>query len=299
MNTIHCKLAGLLTLATVCGIAFGGNSDIVSMRREFRKAVAADPAKSAEYLKSTDPEIRRSAIWQYYQLNQEKSLDVLAKAISDADPMVRKTAAEALIGLYSKKNAAAGKLLEKMASTEKNPDLRQLASASVWPFQREIRLLRDNPSWDYSIATVKSVQLPTTGWKFILDKEIDGHKKGYYKVDCDVSNWKDTKVGWWESLGYKDYDGFAWYRIEFTAPEKIDSNAVELHFGAVDEAAWIWLNGTYLGCHDIGLSGWNVPFDVDCSKELKWNQKNVLIVRVQDAADAGGIWKPITLNVLK
>ena len=299
MNFINFKLTGLLALITVCGSVCCGNTDVLAQRQAFRKIVAADPSKTADYLNHADSEIRRNAIWQYYSLNAEKSLPVLEKAVNDKDFMVRKTSIEALIGLFNRKNAQAAKLLEKVAANEKNNDLRQLASATIWPFHREIRLLRDNPSWDYSITTVKSIQLPTTGWKFTLDKDINGHNKGYYKVDFDASKWADMKVGWWENLGYKDYDGFAWYRIEFDAPEKIDHNAVELNFGAVDESAWIWLNGIYLGCHDIGTAGWNVAFDVDCTKELQWGKKNVLVVRVQDVASAGGIWKPITLNVLK
>ena len=298
MFAIHSRFKSLLMLLAACGVAFGG-SDAFSMRREYRKTVAEAPEKAVEFLASPDAEIRRSAVWQVFLQKQEKSIEVLSKAVDDKDFMVRKSAIEALIALHAKKCAAATAVLERVSSTEGAPKLRQLACAAVWPFQREIQLLRNNPSWDYSITTVKSVQLPTTGWKFILDKEIDGHKKGFYNIECDTSSWSDIGVGWWENLGYKDYDGFAWYRIEFTAPEKIDSNAVELHFGAVDEAAWIWLNGTYLGCHDIGLAGWNTPFDVDCTKELKWGEKNLLVVRVQDAADAGGIWKPITLNVLK
>ncbi len=299
MFAIKGKFKSLLMLVLVGGAVFCGGTDAFSMRREYRKTVAEHPEKAVEFLASPDAEIRRSAIWQYYLQKQEKSIDVLDKAVEDKDFMVRKSAIEALIALHTKKFAAATAVLERVSSTEEEPKLRQLASASIWPFQREIQLLRNNPSWDYSITTIKSVQLPTTGWKFILDKEISGHKKGYFNVECDTSQWADIGVGWWENLGYKDYDGFAWYRIEFTAPEKIDSNAVELNFGAVDEAAWIWLNGTYLGCHDIGLAGWKVPFDVDCTKELKWGEKNILVVRVQDAADAGGIWKPITLNVLK
>ncbi len=289
----------LLILLAICGAALCGGSDAFSMRREYRKTVAEHPEKVVEFLASTDAEVRRSAVWEYYLQKQEKSIDVLNKAVDDKDFMVRKSAIEALIALHAKKCNAATAVLEKVSASEEAPKLRQLASAAVWPFQREIQLLRNNPSWDYSITTVKSVQLPTTGWKFILDKEIDGHKKGYYNIKCDTSQWADISVGWWENFGYKDYDGFAWYRIEFTAPERIDSNAVELNFGAVDEAAWIWLNGVYLGCHDIGLAGWKTPFDVDCTKELKWGEKNILVVRVQDAADAGGIWKPITLNVLK
>ena len=298
MRAILYALTGLLAL-TVCGVVASDNSDAISMRRQYRKTIADTPEKAVEFIDHADPEIRRSAIWQCYLLKQENSVQELEKASRDHDFMVRKTAIEALVALHLKKVAAATTVLEKIATVEKDSNLRQLASSATWPFQREIKLLRNDPSWDYSIATIKSVQLPTGGWKFILDKEINGHKKGYYKANYNAANWKNIKMGWWENLGYKNYDGFAWYRIEFKAPEKLNCNAVELHFGAVDEAAWVWLNGIYLGSHDIGLAGWNTPFDVDCTKELKWNQKNVLVVRVHDAADAGGIWKPITLNILK
>ena len=89
------------------------------------------------------------------------------------------------------------------------------------------------------------------------------------------------------------------YARSFSLPEGFRRDRVLLHFGAVDETSWVWLNGIYLGCHDIGPAGWNTPFDVDCTKEIKWGEKNVLVVRVYDSADAGGIWKPIELNVLK
>jgi len=92
---------------------------------------------------------------------------------------------------------------------------------------------------------------------------------------------------------------FAQMRDPDRMPEKIDSNAVEIAFGAVDEAAWVWLNGEYLGCHDLGLEGWNQPFEVDCRKEVRWGAENVLAVRVLDSGAAGGIWKPVRIDVLK
>ena len=82
-------------------------------------------------------------------------------------------------------------------------------------------------------------------------------------------------------------------------PQKMDCNAVELAFGAVDESAWVWLNGVYLGSHDIGPDGWNTAFALDCTKEVRWGEENVLVVRVLDTAQAGGIWKPIHVEILK
>jgi hypothetical protein len=33
--------------------------------------------------------------------------------------------------------------------------------------------------------------------------------------------------------------------------------------------------------------------------ELKWGQKNQITVRVYDSAYAGGIWKPVSVQVLQ
>ena len=111
--------------------------------------------------------------------------------------------------------------------------------------------------------------------------------------------WKNIKMGVWESQGYADYDGVAWYTIKFTMPEKIDSNAVEIAFDAVDEAAWVWLNGVYLGSHDIGPDGWRESFAMDCTNEIRWGKENILTIRVNDTAYAGGIYKPVRVDILK
>ena len=79
----------------------------------------------------------------------------------------------------------------------------------------------------------------------------------------------------------------------------MDHNAVELHFEAVDECAWVWLNGIYVGQHDLGPNGWKTPFWIDVTKEIKWGQENVIVVRIQDTAGDGGIWKPVHVEVLK
>ena len=82
-------------------------------------------------------------------------------------------------------------------------------------------------------------------------------------------------------------------------PEKLDCNAVELYCPSVDECAWVWLNGVYVGQHDIGPSGWNKPFWIDVTADIRWGASNLLVIRVEDSAQAGGILKPMALEVLK
>ena len=74
---------------------------------------------------------------------------------------------------------------------------------------------------------------------------------------------------------------------------------MEIHFGAVDESAWVWLNGKYAGQHDVGPAGWDRPFDLDITNEVKWGGENQLTVRVEDTKAVGGIWKPVKINIVK
>ena len=74
---------------------------------------------------------------------------------------------------------------------------------------------------------------------------------------------------------------------------------VELCFGAVDEDAWVWLNGKYVGQRVKGEVAWNAPFRFDIGKEIAWGAENVLAVRVFDSRFGGGIWKPVRIEVLK
>ena len=160
-------------------------------------------------------------------------------------------------------------------------------------------LLRNDPSWDYEVKTIRSIPLDQCVWRFTTDPLQNGHQKGFYKANFDDSKWKKIKMGVWENQGYPGYDGVAWYRIRFTMPPKPDCNAVEISFSGVDESAWVWLNGIYLGAHDKGPEGWQEPFALDCRKEIRWGKENILTVRVYDAAFAGGIYKPVRVDIVK
>ena len=67
-----------------------------------------------------------------------------------------------------------------------------------------------------------------------------------------------------------------WYRTEFSLPDGFVKERVILHFGAVDQTAEVFLNGTFVGSHRGGY----LPFHFDITEFL--DEKNVLEVSVKD-----------------
>ncbi len=86
------------------------------------------------------------------------------------------------------------------------------------------------------------------------------------------------------------------YLREFFRPEGFETGRVLLHFGAIDQMAWVTLNGVRLGKHVGGYA----PFSFDVTDVLQ--KENVLEVRVEDhleshilpygkqRRDRGGMW---------
>ena len=67
---------------------------------------------------------------------------------------------------------------------------------------------------------------------------------------------------------------------------------LQLKFAAVDEEAWVWVNGRFAGEHAIGSGGWQDAFTIDITKFAKPNEENLIAVRVYDRMFQGGIWRP-------
>lgn len=269
-------------------------------RAAFRFLLEKQPAATLrKALRDPDTAIRSRAIYESHVRNADQGYAVLKNALQDKDENVARLVLSCAKGLKNKKHSM--ELLQKIAKTSKIPVIRREAIRIVdFPYHKEVKLLRNNPTHDHEVVTVKSVDLPESGWSFRVDPEENGHHKGFFNPAFNDSRWRKLKIGFWEQQGYLGYDGIAWYRIKFRTGAPLSGiNAVELHFGSVDEVAWVWLNGKYVGQHDEGAKGWNRPFDLDVTKEIKYNAENVLVVRVHDSAAGGGIWKKVRVNFLK
>jgi sialate O-acetylesterase len=141
-------------------------------------------------------------------------------------------------------------------------------------------------------------------WKFNVGDISDWNNSDYNDND-----WKEIFVpAFWETQGYKNYDGFAWYRIKFTLPEKYSNQKMVLLLGKIDDIDQTFVNGTYVG----SVGDWN--FDVvptNFNQNYEWTtirayyipdnvliprKENTIAVRVYDGYLDGGIYQgPIGL----
>jgi hypothetical protein len=141
-------------------------------------------------------------------------------------------------------------------------------------------------------------------WLFRLDPQLVGDKEGWQKVAADESRWQPIPVpSAWEKTSVGDYDGVAWYRVRFPIPATAQGKRLILAFGAVDEEAWVYLNGEFQGENTEQSTGqtvhqiWDKPFTM-ALKSARPGAENVLVVKVRDSTGAGGIFMPVSLYQL-
>jgi len=77
---------------------------------------------------------------------------------------------------------------------------------------------------------------------------------------------------------------YLFYRRTFTVPAAWNGRRVQLHFGAVDWQATVWVNGVQVGGHTGGYD----RFELDITPQLNGGT-NELIVRVFDPSDTAGL----------
>jgi len=141
------------------------------------------------------------------------------------------------------------------------------------------------------------VNLQST-WKF--QPGDDFRRK---ESDFDDSGWSEIFVpGKWEDQGYRDYDGYAWYRKSFEFHTTTGNEKMVLLMGKIDDIDQVYINGTFVGSTGTfpsrsreeastgqeweAFRGYYIPDGL-----LKKNQKNVIAVRVLDTGGDGGIYE--------
>jgi sialate O-acetylesterase len=158
---------------------------------------------------------------------------------------------------------------------------------------------------DVRMITSIDLDMDLSGsWKFHTGDNTDWKNSG-----IDDSHWKEIFApAYWEVQGYKDYDGFAWYRKSFVLPEKYSGKKLVLMMGMIDDIDQTYINGTLVGSvgdwyfEDVPnnfnqnsewetLRGYYIPADI-----LQTGKENTIAVRVYDGFINGGIYRgPIGL----
>lgn len=142
-------------------------------------------------------------------------------------------------------------------------------------------------------------------WKFRT-----GDNKSWKEINYDDSNWNDLMVpGVWETQGYKDYDGFAWYRKTINLPSNISKDKYILMLGKIDDLDEAYINGQLIGktgrmyddaSRNFFDQEWQEFRGYYISAGVLKPGKNVIAVRVYDGYNYGGIHEgPIGLVTQK
>ena len=132
-------------------------------------------------------------------------------------------------------------------------------------------------------------------WRFRLDPDDVGERGQWFAEGADDRDWGTIEIReWWQPQGHLTC-GLAWYRVTVPVPPAETTDGWILAFGAVDEQAWVWVNGQVAGKHAFGPEGWQSPFELDVSRLIRPGRENQITVRVHDSLGVGGIWKGVKL----
>ncbi len=152
---------------------------------------------------------------------------------------------------------------------------------------------------------VRIMTLPAA-WRFAVDPEKIGIEKTWYATAHDDKDWQPIRVDLdtgWQAQGFAgaDADAFGWYRLRAEVPLDFEKRKLYLVFEAVDEDAYIYLNGIKVfehSCKSTGLTPqviWDRPFACEVTGHLTPGGENLFTVGVYNRAAMAGVWKNVHL----
>ncbi len=151
---------------------------------------------------------------------------------------------------------------------------------------------------DYVRIRQQLLGLPNP-WYFSLDPHDVGMSRNWTTGE-KAEEWDEIKVpAFWQDTHVGREHGYGWYKTSFYVPEQYADMEHELYFGAVDEQAWVYINGEYVGEQTTDSTGkgvgdiWDEPFSVTVKPEhLRGGSDNVLVVRSHASGGAAGMFEP-------
>jgi len=143
----------------------------------------------------------------------------------------------------------------------------------------------------------KRLALTEVDWLFRPDRNDLGHQQNWQSERTDERDWSPIRIGeHWESQGYPDLNGWAWYRTSIPVPANWPDKNGWLVFTGADDYCEVFVNGKLAGsCGD--LVGKETAFDleksIDIGAEIAPGQPLELVIAVNDWNGSGGLFRPI------
>lgn len=127
-------------------------------------------------------------------------------------------------------------------------------------------------------------------WKFTVGDDLTWANYEYNDAEWDYVHVPET----WESNGFNDYNGFAWYRKKFQINEAYENRSLYLVLGKIDDVDEVYFNGHLIGASGIFPPLVKTAYDVRRKYHIpedliNHSGKNVVAVRVYDEYAEGGI----------
>lgn len=115
-------------------------------------------------------------------------------------------------------------------------------------------------------------------------------EKSVNTLAATAEGWTDITVpAMWETQGFEDYDGGAWYRKKFMIPKNLANEDLVLILGKIDDSDKTFLNGKLVG--SMTDSWQTVRYYTLTPADFKAGEVNTLMVFVDDPQGNGGIFE--------
>ena len=121
-----------------------------------------------------------------------------------------------------------------------------------------------NGLWDYAISPIDADTMPAPDGQILVPFPLESSLSGV------AGSLDDTQA--------------LWYKRSFKLPARWKNKAVILHFGAVDWACELWVNGHKAGAHQGGYAS----FEFHISPYLTSGTQEI-VLKVTDATEAGSL----------
>lgn len=145
------------------------------------------------------------------------------------------------------------------------------------------------------VASGYYLQDLTGEWEFAIGN-------GQYDYQwTKIKSWEAITVpGTWESQGYENYDGIAWYKKSFQWKDSDYKGNLVFVLGRIDDSDIVYLNGNQIGSivqmknsgkYDAGRQEYRTLRAYEVMETMLKQGQNTIVIRVQDTGIDGGIYE--------